>query len=199
MPRLASQASRSTVEGSAQVLQDQHQRTVRGDGLQGLGGLPQHPLGRPAERPALEVGAVARLDQRRHLDKPGRSQAGQQGQRLAVVPAQPAQRVEHRQVRLGGAPLLETLTTGHPPRQPPLDLTGERLHQRRLPDPGLTGHEHDLRPPLFGQAIQLHEPPELHLPADGHDPWRLRASGRRFGPRWRCCPGACGGSGSSFR
>ncbi len=160
--------------GPVQVLQDQHQRPVGGDRLQHRRRLPQPPLGRPAQGPALQLGAVGLLDQGRQLGQPGRGQTGQQDQGLAVVPAEPLQRVEDRQVGLGPAPLLEALAAGHQPGPAPLDLAGERLDQRRLADPGLAGHEHELAPPLLGQAVELAQPGQLGLPPDRRHRGRQR-------------------------
>ena len=165
--------------GPVEVFEDQHQRAGRGDGLKCLRRLPEHPLGRTAQRPPLQVGATAGVDQRRHLHQPGRRQPGQRGQRLTVVPAQPVQRVEHRQVRLGRAPLLETLPPGDPPGPPPPDLAGERLHQGRLPDPWLAGDQHHLPPPLPGELVQLAQPFQLRLPPDRGDPAQCRSRGVR--------------------
>ena len=166
-----------------EVLQHQHQRTVRGDGLQRLGRLPQHPLPRPAEGPARQVVPVAGLDQGRHLGQPGRGQAGQQGHGPGVGPAQPVEGVEDRQVRLGRAPLLEALAPGDQARPLPLDPGRERLHQRRLPDPGLAGHEHELAPSRLGEAVQPAQPLQLGLPPDrGHARHRRDRSGPA--PSW---------------
>jgi hypothetical protein len=144
--------------GPVQVLEDQHQRPVRAGGFQRLRRLTQHPSPGPAQGPLFQVGAVGGLDQRRHLGQPGRGHPGQQRHRSGVDLAQAAERVEDRQVRLWRTPLLETLATGDEPRPLPPDLAGERLHQRRLPDTGLAGDEHDLPPPLPGEVAQRVQP-----------------------------------------
>ena len=167
--------------GPVQVLEDQDQGPVRGGGLQRLGRLPQHPLPGPAEGPPFQVGPVGGLDQRRHLGQPGRGEAGQQRRRPGVDLAQTVEGVEDRQVRLWRAPLLETLATGDQPRPLPPDLAGERLHQRRLPDAGLAGDEHDLPPPLPGEVVQPAQPLQLRLPPDrGHAVRERRRGGARL-------------------
>jgi hypothetical protein len=128
-----------------QVLQVQDQGPVGADGLQRLGDLAQHPLAGAAQGPPFHRLPVAGPQQRRHLDQPGGGDPAQQLDDLAaVLAAQPGEGVEHRQVRLGRAAVLQALAAGHGGPAVASRPAGERLDQRGLADAGLAGHERHL-------------------------------------------------------
>ena len=57
---------------------------------------------------------------------------------------EPAERIEHRQVRFRAAGVLQALTLRDPHSRIPLDLPQEGVDDARLADPAFTDHEHDL-------------------------------------------------------
>ena len=78
----AASQRRDEVDGGAvapvQILEDEHERLLRAQRLDGLGHLAQHALAGRAAHLGFERGAVARLHDRRHLPQPGGGVAAQQ-------------------------------------------------------------------------------------------------------------------------
>jgi hypothetical protein len=94
-----------------QVLQQQDERRLRGQGVEGLDQLAQHPLARrPLRAPlhGLELGVV---EEGGELRQPrGRALLQDAEERVAPrLPAHPAEGLEDREIRLGRAVLLDAL------------------------------------------------------------------------------------------
>ena len=127
------------------VFEHEHDGLGRGELLEQLEQLAQHPVARRAASALVQPLELARLDEPGHLDRPRRRPADEQLDDLAASRAvgQPAERVEQRQVGLALAVALETLAA----RYQPAGLAEERLDQRGLADAGLAGDEDDAPAP----------------------------------------------------
>ena len=79
---------------------------------------------------------------------------------------QSPQRLEHRQIGFAGAVLLHALPAADAQRVAFADLRQERLHQRRLADSRLAGHEHELPLPVERLLQPLVQPRQLGVSAD---------------------------------
>jgi hypothetical protein len=164
-----------------QVLDDQDQRSRRGHGFQRFGHFAQHALGCGTDELPRELLALGIAEQRGQLREPSRREPAQHANHLfaALVATQAANRVEDRQVRLGGAAVFEALTTGDPTRmlipspiEPPID-------ERRFPDACFTGDEDDLPRTRACRGERLIQPVQRILAAEH----------RRDG---RCCGSVAG-------
>ena len=148
-----------------QVFQYQHERRVTRHRLERLHQLPQHSLSRRALRAPLYRLHVVVRQQPRQLRQPCRRMLPEDlNQRFAPHPSpQTPERLEHRQVGLARAVLLHALAAADTERAALADLRQQRLHQRRLADPRLPCHEHQLPLPVERLIQPIPQPPQLRV------------------------------------
>ena len=148
-----------------QIFQPQHQRSLRGQHLKGLGDLAQHAL-RGAQRAGLRLCLRQRRPgQPRQLRQPAGRIAGQQlAQRAGTdLRGQVLQGFQQRQEGLAGAVLLDAAAL----RRPQLAGAGlpleEGRDQGRLADASLASDEHQLAPAAAGRSERCVEESEFAL------------------------------------
>jgi hypothetical protein len=165
------------VVGPVQVLEYEHDRRRRRDGVERLEHLAQHPrAGRALRAIADGVGRLALAEQPRQLHEPSRRALRQRRHdRVAGRSARKrAERLEHRHVRLAGPALCQALPDSHDGIRG--RLVQEGVHERALAGARLAPRQHACaasrqRPP---QCVA--QPRQLRLPAGGR---RGVARGRR--------------------
>ncbi|MEZ5100241.1 MAG: hypothetical protein R3C15_10680 [Thermoleophilia bacterium] len=173
-----------------EVLQDERERALGGDGLHGVDELAEHALARRRRRGSAR-GEPERAREPRELRHPGRGELREERSDVGAVAAtaQPAEGLQDRHVRLALPVLLEALSVAHeqPTAGARLGLGKERAHQRRLADSGPPGHEHDPAALLLDVPEQVVEVAQLVLAADeqvrGAPAWRWGRSRDRVGGR----------------
>ena len=106
--------SESRMVGPVQVVENEHERRGGRKGFQRLHHLSQHGVTRRAHRPGAQGHELVSTHEPRHLPEPGRSALVEDvDHRLAArLPAQTAERVEDRHVRLALAAPLDAATVG---------------------------------------------------------------------------------------
>src|SRR5262249_32520494 len=118
---------------------------------------PSPPGGAPRPRapPRLDLPV---LQQSRQLLEPRRRMLRENlDETLATRrPAQPAKRLENRQIRFAGTVLIDALPAPDGPPVGVTDLRQEQFHQGGLADPQLSGHEHEL-------PLSLHRAPQERM------------------------------------
>jgi hypothetical protein len=151
-----------------QVLEQEHERRLVRERLERLGHLAQHALARRAEQLAREALAPGGVAQRGQLHEPGGRVAREPGldARSMGTAAEPAQRVEHGQIRLALAEGLEALAARDQSHAAALDLAQARLDERGLADSGRAAHEHDAALALQRPLVRGAELVELGAAAD---------------------------------
>ena len=171
-----------------EVLEHEDQRLLRAERLGELGDLAQHALARGALELALQRCAAVLADEPGHLHEPARRHAAQRLDegRPAGAARERAERLEHRQVRLAAAEVVEALAARDAHRR--LDPREPRVDQRRLADAGLAGHEHHLalRRRAPGPAVLVERRERVvaadeRQPADGRRPAACSAPARAAG------------------
>ena len=118
-------------------------------------------------------------DEPRQLEEPARRPLGENGDRLPAFGAagKPFERIEQRRVRLAG---LARVTLRARDEDPPLgEAAQERMHERRLPDPGLAGDEDDLPPARQCFLEHPAQTAELDVTTDETRGGRRELHGRR--------------------
>jgi hypothetical protein len=118
-----------------EVLDEEDHGASRGESLQRLDDLPQHPLAGRA--PGGLVGGAGR--EPRDVGEPARCASGDRGGDLGIV-RHPAEPVQQREVCLARTPLLHAVAADDEGMSRRRE---ERLRQRALADPGFAGHEHE--------------------------------------------------------
>ena len=148
-----------------QVFQDEHEKLVGAQGVEGVEQLTEHPVTRGPLRSTLHGFEVFVHQQRRQLHEPGRRELPEDvDNAVAGRPPQSTERLQHRQIRLAGAVLFDALPARDANRPVAADPRQERLHQRGLADPRLAGDEHEL-PLAVRRAVQrCVEPRDFGLP-----------------------------------
>ena len=157
--------------GPVEVLEHQHQRTVRGHGLQRLGRLPQHPLPRPAQGPAAPG----------RPGRPGSTRAGiwisqvgaRRDSRAARPRGRPGTAGRGRRRRAGtvrGRPAARGTGPGRPgPPAPARPRPANASTSVDFPMPASPVTNTSCRTPCLGEAVQPAQPLQLRLPPDrGH-------------------------------
>ena len=179
-----------------QVFEHDGERLVEAERLEGLHQLAEHAVARRPQCPALDGLEIAVRQERRQLREPGRRVLLEGLDELLAPgrPAQSAERLEHGQVRLAGAVLLDALPSADSQPLAVADLREERLHQCCLPDARLPCHEHQLPLPAARLGQMRMQPGELALPSHQRRRGRRHARGaltgglgteERGGPRRR--------------
>ncbi|HXH82750.1 MAG TPA: hypothetical protein VNN07_07455 [Candidatus Tectomicrobia bacterium] len=178
---------RQQVEGRhvapVQVLQDEEERRVPGERVDGLAHLAQHARRSRAERLPLQRVDLVRVGHRGHLGEPGRSVPPEHCRDARAVrpAAERSERLQNRQVGLARPVVLHTLPSADADPGNALHTGHEGLHQGRLADSGFARKEHDLliagpRPLERGE-----EPGDLASPTDGGAADRTPGRGRAGG------------------
>jgi hypothetical protein len=129
-----------------QVLQEEDERAIRAHRIERLDDLAEHALAGRSGRPSLHRLQLVVGEQGRQLREPRRRILLEDpDERLpSRLATQAPERLEHRQIRLGGAVLLDALAAADAEPVGVAELGEERVDQRGLPDPGLAGHEDQL-------------------------------------------------------
>jgi hypothetical protein len=151
-----------------QILQDEHERCFDGEGVERLDQLTEHALARrrlsaPPHRFQILVG-----EERGQLREPGGCVLLQDPHERVLRTLSPhaPKRLQHRQIRLAGAVLLDALPAADAEPVRIAELGEERLHQGGLADPRLAGDEHDLSPAVGRRREDLVQSRELAIAAD---------------------------------
>lgn len=145
-----------------QVLQPQDQRDLGGDDGDCVGQLAQHALAGATDRPSPEHFELGILQKRGQLRQPAGRMPAQDVQQACTLCAAAEARdcTEQWQIGFARAVMLGTApdaVNDSAARRVPL---GECIEQCRLPDAGLTAHEHELCSPqhrLFQAALEHRE------------------------------------------
>jgi hypothetical protein len=151
-----------------QVFERDDERCVAAEHVERVGELAQHALAalcRDAPAQPLRRGDV---DHARHLQQPARRPALQRSYDVApvVVPAERAQQLEHREIRLGGSNELDALAGGDAREPSAPHLVGEAFEQHGLADAGFAGDE-DRLALVAPAALQMPmEPFEIMVASD---------------------------------
>ena len=162
-----------------EILEDDDERAPQAERLERLGDLAEHSLPCRAAGALLEHSELVVGDEPRQLEEPARRSLGENGDRLLSLRAagEPIERIEQRRVRLAG---LSRVTLRARDEDPPLgEAAQECLHERGLPDPGLSRDEDD--PPVARQRLLEHpaETAELDVTTDEARGVRPGLTGRR--------------------
>ena len=133
------------------------------DRLEGLEHLPEHPQRRGSDQAALDRLELVVGEEPRHLCEPGRRLPGEQRDELlaARLAGEPAERLQHGQVRLPGAAVLDALAVrDERSRRRRRRRADQALDDRRLADPRFAGDEDEsprAGPRLLVQPLEVAE------------------------------------------
>ena len=158
-----------------QILEEEHERRLEGEGIQRLHQLSQHAIARCSLRPPLHRLHIAITQQPRELLQPGRCMLLQDLHEVLAprCSTQSPQSLQHGEIRFAGAVLLDALSPADAQRVRLGDFRQEHFHQRRLADPRLAGHEYELPLAVQGCGQPGVEVGQLRLPAHhcGYRAW----------------------------
>ena len=148
-----------------QVLEDEDERELVADRLEGLEHLPEHPQVRGSDQAALNRLELVVGEEPRHLCEPGRCLPGEQRDELlaARLAGEPAERLQHGQVRLSGAAVLDALAVSDERLRRRPGSRRQVLDDGRLADPRLAGDEDESPRAGLGLLVQPLEVGELAL------------------------------------
>ena len=152
------------------VLEHQHQQLGRRDGFDRLDHFAQHALNAATGHLALQRGMLRVVEQPRQLQQPDRRMAPQQRDDVlpSGLPAQPAHRLEYRQVRFARAVLLDAFAARDARRR---QLRKEGVDQRALADPRFAADEDELALSRRGAGERAVQPGQFRAAPDD---WRRR-------------------------
>ena len=138
-----------------QVLRHQQQGALVGVAVQQLAHLPQHAVRAYAGQFSPQCVAFLGGAEPRQLQQPGRPDRAQQRGQVRVLAAQLSQSLQHRQIGLAGAVVLDALAARHGDAS---QARHEVLDQHGLADARFAGHPHHRPLPAAGLAPGAAQP-----------------------------------------
>ena len=135
------------------------------DRLEGLEHLPEHPQGRGSDQAALNRLELVVGEEPRHLCEPGRCLPGEQRDEMlaARLAGESAERLQHGQVRLSRATVLDALAVSDERLRRRAGSRRQVLDDGRLADPRFAGDEDKSPRAGLGLVVQPLEVGELAL------------------------------------
>ena len=148
-----------------QVLEDEDERELVADRLEGLEHLPEHPQGGGSDQAPLNRLELVVGKEPRHLCEPGRCLPGEQGDEMltARLAGKSAKRLQHGQVRLSRATVLDALAVSDERLSRRAGSRRQVLDDGRLADPRFAGDEDKSSRAGLGFVVQPLEVGELAL------------------------------------